>query len=1290
MKIDLDAIANRAGCDVSSLRLAQPLLEQGYTPPFLTRYRRDELGGVDENSLWTLSHAMRESRQLEAFREHLQALWERSTLADPSLKKAIETAATRRVLDRLSRRLKSEVSLNARLSDRLAARVLNPIKGDGGDLERLANVLAEEQQTEESKTSAAGPVASSSPAESIESAESSEPAESSQAALGLAESEQVSGPTKAEDTEDRGQKANGSRDKDTVAYALEQLDSRLANRMAGDPRLISAAVRWLGRNAKIHIMEVHDPHGQSQDQAPESSDASESQVEPPVATEETVSEAEVTELASAESAGDQLAATATAQDAPMEAAAPESSMSNPEGDEPSAGTNVEAATVVEPEVVSKSASDSEQPAVESEESGGEGSLSLESETVAAIAGTEPSATEPTAAGPTGGDATESKKQVAKKAAPKKGKKISPRQRRRRWLVSVLKPLAGKKLNVNKLSSFQIVMLSRALRSQVAKCSFEYDAVKLVKELQRVAGGLNRPHSEHLEKLVADHEATLREAAESAWWDELQEQASGRLVNITADRLCQQLDRGGVNARVVLSIDAIGPRTAAATVVGADGHLIHCEDVPCQLSANMRSLTVAKIGELIHAHHIDLIVISNGPARRACMIALGEVIKQSGEGAIRWTIADRNGADAYAGSTAGDQEMRSTPRRFRAAAWIAFSALAPSQALVKVDPLKLRLSSFQRELSEDALSDALEDIMVGGAARGGVDANSTSTAWMARLPGMTLDAAQAIDDRRRKELLASRSDLASAIEWPNAISQRQALPFLRVFGSEETLDGTLVHPDDYALAKKLAKSLSIELPPDRPPAYQMPDYRTAAEPQTAAATGSEDTSVATDSDSEVVSEETETATIEVTAEDQRSDGNPLNPEEPSAEVAASEPVVETSSNSDASEADNASQEDTTPQAQATEAQATEEPATESAVVASIRHPKPKSVAINKLVKEWQIGRNRAHQIVSWLCDPFGEANASGSAHTVMTRMPVLSDLKQGDQVIGVVVGVMPFGVFVELSPECSGLIHVSKISDRYVEDLHEAVQVGDVVSSWVTGIDNKRRRVALSVLSPEREAELEAQKAAQRGHRGRGGPRGGNRNEGAARGRAQRGDGSRAGASSGSQESSQRQGGARSGKTSASRSGSGGNRGGKPGGRPEGRRDGGSRGAGGGRRRDGRPRRGGERPVESYSVVGKEVDAPKLTEAMQKGDEPIRSFGALMELYTQERSEPPAKVVPSAADAKNAEPEVEAVPRIQETSPVTEPDATTAETPVDAATSSTSDKTPTQETGGEATSEEPTS
>ena len=371
-----------------------------------------------------------------------------------------------------------------------------------------------------------------------------------------------------------------------------------------------------------------------------------------------------------------------------------------------------------------------------------------------------------------------------------------------------------------------------LRSQVAECSFDYDAAKLVAEIQRTVSGMNRLVDAKLNEIVLEHEANIREAAEAAWWDELHERASTRLVGIAGDHLRKHINRGCVDASVVMSIDAVGPRTAATSIVSTDGRVLHCEDLPCQLSSTLRSQAVAKMGELIHTYHVDLIVISNGPARRACMIALSDLIKQSPEQSIRWTLADRTGADTYAGSDVANQEMRRTPRRFRAAAWLAFSVLQPAQAFAKVDPLKLRLASFQRELSDPALVETLENVVVSGASRGGVDVNSASTEWLERLPGMTATLAQAIDQQRRTSLLKSREQVLELEAWQNVVESRQALPFLRVFGSEEVLDGTLIHPDDYALAKKLAKSLEIELPPATPPGYKPPTFESDDEPKPA--------------------------------------------------------------------------------------------------------------------------------------------------------------------------------------------------------------------------------------------------------------------------------------------------------------------------------------------------------------------------------------------------------------------------------------------------------------------------
>ena len=1269
MSVDFDAIAQRGRCDVSSLRLAVPLLEQGYLPPFLARYRRDELGGVNESSLWELLSALQAEQQVQKRREGLIESWEKTTLRDPALGNSLKSSRSLRVLNRLGRRLKRESGDGVSSSIRLASRVLNPLPNDSGD----ATVLVS----------------------------------------------QLDGVENADD-------------------ALAGLDAALAERLAGDPRIISAAVRWLSRHAKIHISQVHDPHSNAEEESsgtkkkkgknaatksvsvaetdasvvtdakasitestddvsPSGNDVTDS-IEAPAdahsdfSTESTAnpteSDAQIDDVSSDKTAGE----TEKLEDALSESnEVQDSSLTNHQVEDQaiptpaSDGTDVEASAVAPQEVApEKVAPESEA----SSKTASDSAIVTDADSVDSLK--QAVAKDFDSQEPSGAQATKS-------ASPssKKQKKVSPRQRRRRWLVSVLKTLAGKRFAGDKLSAFQIVMLGRALRSQVVVCSFEYDATRLVAELQRVAGSINRQVEAKLQQIILEHEGVIREAGEAAWWDDLHEKASAKLVSVTSDHLSRQVNRGALDGRVVLAIDAVGPRTAATSIVCADGRILHNEDLPCQLSTALRTQAVNRLGELIHSYHVDLIVVSNGPSRRATMVALGDLIQQSPEDSIHWTLADRNGADVYAGSSIADDEMRTTPRRFRAAAWLAFSVLQPAQAFAKVDPLKLRLSSFQRELADDQLATTLDHVIVSGASRGGVDVNAAPVSWLTRIPGVSSEVAEAINQARREKLFDSRESLGQLSQWGSVAGSRQALPFLRVFGSEQTLDGTLIHPDDYPLAEKLAGALDVELPPANPPGYVAPDFTTAEDPTTKsqiseapseeepaaveefsnAAEEASDfsidesvdgaTQVAQESDlstsdagsqsaSEVSAESsaTETSATETSAIEEQ-DGSPGSPGSPEATPDDTQTTVETSSEDGASgESSDTPSVESSEEAKQDDGTATQD---ESPVISGpaldkesipepVRRDQPEAAKIDKCVKEWQVGSRRSHQLVQWLCDPFGDSDSSGNPPAVLSRIPSTKALKQGDKVIGVIVGVMPFGVFVELAPDCSGLVHVSRVSDSYVEDLHEAVQVGDVITAWVTGIDEKRRRVALSAISPEREAELEAARQANRGNSARG-----NRGSSDGNRRGRGGQGNRGGSQRSAGGSQNRADGQRGGKPGGT-SRRGDSRGGSQ------RRDGGGRGRSG---RSGGGSRGRDRKPESYGVVSKAESKP-ISDAMQKGDEPLRSFGDLMQFFGT--SNAPKSVDPKAAVAasepKQSDPLESSSPPDATTPDATTPDATT--------------------------------
>ncbi|HBJ35460.1 MAG TPA: RNA-binding protein [Planctomycetaceae bacterium] len=1166
MTVDLEAIARRSGCDISSLKLALPLVEQGFAPPFLARYRRDELGGVSEPALWMLQRSIRSEQSLAARREELTKLWQRTRLADKSIEKAIRDAKSKSAIGRVARRLKSEpADPNAAIAPEVwvASRLLNPEPGDSTDAAELAVAVGQAEHAEQ---------------------------------------------------------------------IAQNIDRALARRLADHPQVLGAAVRWLTGNASIKFLEVSDPNVDSKgDDEPggnahDANSLDRPRTEPganwPSPEQLTSTPAEMP--AQATSVADSPEETpVTVEDAAVVGEVAEATIED-------VAVEVQAGEAAEVIVADPA---SETPAVESS-----AEVSIAGEPNA-----EASATKTAALAPAGGKKKGKAKPIVKKT--KVFKKLSPRQRRRRWLISILEPLVGKQIPIKDLSPFQTLVLSRALRGNLVRCQFVYDANQLIAQLQKTVASLNPALAERLTGIVATEEAAIREATESVWWDELQEIATGRLVDIAAAHLDEQLHRGPLEAKTVLAIDAVGPRTSPISIVSADGRVLHTEDIASQLENDLRTASVTRLGELIHRYAVDLIVIGNGPARRATMIILGELIAQSPEGSVKWTLAERSGADAYSGNELADREMRTTPRRFRAATWLAFSLLKPAWALAKVNPLRLRLSSAQRELPDELLAPALRDVMTSAISRGGLDVNAAAVDSLTQLPGVSRAVAEAIDRARRQSLFTSREQLLALEEWGDEMDSRQAIGFLRVFGGDEPLDATVIHPEDYSLARKLAKALKLELPPSAPPGYQAPSFDSPTDSPRSGTVISDQTSPAAGPKTESfeVNEQSPNFAAELlgpsdadSVEAVSSDGGA----EASAEVTA-----ETSADSsvEAAVVDDPVVESNQPVGQADDATA---PAAESGSDAgtSATQPLPDPAAINRCIREWQVGSNRTHRLVHALCDPFGEEKLSNLSEppAVMTRLPKPGDLRPGDQVVGVVASVASFGAFVEISPESTGLIRVSRLAEEFVEEIHDYIQVGDIVTAWVTEVD-QRRKLQLSAISPQREEELRSRRLEARDNRnqrggsrpGRGGQQSGQQGGqqsgqqggqqgGQARSAQPRREGEPVGAGSrsarGYQGGGNQAGGNQGGQPNR---GGGGGRGGSSEPRRGGGRDDSRRGGGDNRGRDRGPRR--EEPI-SYSTRSPKTQVPlePITDAMAEGKEPLRSFGDLLQFFKKDQPAPPTE------------------------------------------------------------------
>ncbi|WMJ78784.1 MULTISPECIES: Tex family protein [unclassified Sedimentibacter] len=73
-----------------------------------------------------------------------------------------------------------------------------------------------------------------------------------------------------------------------------------------------------------------------------------------------------------------------------------------------------------------------------------------------------------------------------------------------------------------------------------------------------------------------------------------------------------------------------------------------------------------------------------------------------------------------------------------------------------------------------------------------------------------------------------------------------------------------------------------------------------------------------------------------------------------------------------------------------------------------------------------------------------------------------DMEVGMKLTGTVRNVVDFGAFVDIGVKQDGLVHISEMSDKYIKNPMEAVQVGDTVNVSIISIDKERQRIGLSM------------------------------------------------------------------------------------------------------------------------------------------------------------------------------------------------------------------------------------
>ena len=125
-------------------------------------------------------------------------------------------------------------------------------------------------------------------------------------------------------------------------------------------------------------------------------------------------------------------------------------------------------------------------------------------------------------------------------------------------------------------------------------------------------------------------------------------------------------------------------------------------------------------------------------------------------------------------------------------------------------------------------------------------------------------------------------------------------------------------------------------------------------------------------------------------------------------------------------------------------------------------KAKEIGFAALCAETGAGEPTLKDIIAELLRPGRDMRDELPAPMLRSDVMSLEDLKPGMELMGTVRNVIDFGAFVDIGVHQDGLVHISQLSDKFIKHPSQAVKVGDVVKVKIQDVDQKKKRISLTM------------------------------------------------------------------------------------------------------------------------------------------------------------------------------------------------------------------------------------
>ena len=619
--------------------------------------------------------------------------------------------------------------------------------------------------------------------------------------------------------------------------------------------------------------------------------------------------------------------------------------------------------------------------------------------------------------------------------------------------------------VKKLAGHRVLALNRGEAEKVLTVKINAPEERILQYLaKQVIVKENKITTPVLKEVIADsYERLIAPAIEREIRNDLTEKAEDGAITVFGKNLEQLLLQPPIAGKVVLGWDPAFRTGCKLAVVDPTGKVLDTKVIYPTAPQNKVEESKAELKKLIKKYHVDLISVGNGTASRESEQVIVELLKEL-DRPVQYVIVNEAGASVYSASKLATEEFPQFDVGQRSAASIARRLQDPLAELVKIDPKSIGVGQYQHDMNQKKLGEALNGVVEDSVNKVGVDLNTASASLLEYISGINKTIAKNIVEYREANgrFTNRRQLLKVAKLGPKAYEQ--CAGFMRIADGDNPLDATSVHPESYEAAMKLLEKLGLTMEDVK----EAQKKNSAQKKLTAGGQAADGRGNGQNASNQPGNGWASASADQNSRNNRKNDGRQKGIQVRNTNTAMGKALAAAMGSMIVDDGRNANGKGITSakNVQGSGAQdsgvQSNQALTKQQSNASVSSLEKRITNKKQLAEELGIGEITLTDILKELEKPARDPREDMPKPILRSDVLDMKDLKPGMILKGTVRNVIDFGAFVDIGVHQDGLVHISRITDRFIKHPLEAVSVGDVVDVQVLEVDPAKKRIALTM------------------------------------------------------------------------------------------------------------------------------------------------------------------------------------------------------------------------------------